>query len=46
MNILQISVFLENRAGQLAETTKLLADEGVDIRALSIAETADYGLPA
>ena len=44
MNILQISVFLENRAGQLAEITKLLADEGVDIRALSIAETADYGL--
>ena len=44
MNILQISVFLENRAGQLAEITKLLAQEGVDIRALSIAETADYGL--
>ena len=44
MNILQISVFLENRAGQLAEITRLLADEGVDIRALSIAETADYGL--
>ena len=44
MNILQISVFLENRAGQLAEITKLLAREGVDIRALSIAETADYGL--
>ena len=44
MNILQISVFLENRAGQLAEITRLLAEEGVDIRALSIAETADYGL--
>ena len=44
MNILQISVFLENRAGQLAEITKLLAQEGVDIRALSIAETTDYGL--
>ena len=44
MNILQISVFLENRAGQLAQITKLLADEGVDIRALSIAETSDYGL--
>ena len=41
MNILQISVFLENRAGQLAEITRLLAQEGVDIRALSIAETAD-----
>ena len=44
MNILQISVFLENRTGQLAEITRLLAQEGVDIRALSIAETADYGL--
>ena len=44
MNILQISVFLENRAGQLAEITRLMAQEGVDIRALSIAETADYGL--
>ena len=44
MNIHQISVFLENRTGQLAEITKLMADAGVDIRALSIAETADYGL--
>ena len=44
MNIHQISVFLENRTGQLAEITKLLAEKGVDIRALSIAETADYGL--
>ena len=44
MNIHQISVFLENRTGQLAEITKLLSDAGVDIRALSIAETADSGL--
>ena len=44
MNIHQISVFLENRAGQLAEITKLLAEAHVDIRAISIAETADYGL--
>ena len=44
MNIHQISVFLENRTGQLAEITKLLSDAGVDIRALSIAETTDYGL--
>ncbi len=44
MNIHQISVFLENRAGQLAEITKLLSDAHVDIRAISIAETADYGL--
>ena len=44
MHIHQISVFLENRAGQLAEITALLAKEHVDIRAISIAETADYGL--
>ena len=44
MNIHQISVFLENRTGQLAEITKLLADNGVDLRAISIAETADYGV--
>lgn len=44
MHIHQISVFLENRIGQLAEITKLLADSNVDIRALSIAETSDYGL--
>ena len=44
MNIHQISVFLENRAGQLAEITRLLAEAQVDIRAISIAETSDYGL--
>ena len=44
MNIHQISVFLENRTGQLAQITGLLAQAHVDIRAISIAETADYGL--
>ena len=44
MNIHQISVFLENRTGQLAEITRLLSDSHVDIRAISIAETSDYGL--
>ena len=44
MHIHQISVFLENRTGQLAEITRLLAENHIDIRALSIAETADYGL--
>ena len=44
MNIHQISVFLENRTGQLAEITRLLAEANGDIRAISIAETADYGL--
>ena len=44
MSIHQISVFLENRTGQLAEITQLLADNKIDIRAITIAETADYGL--
>ena len=43
-NVNQISVFLENRAGQLAEVTGVLAGSGIDLRALSIAETADYGI--
>ena len=44
MSIQQISVFLENRAGQLAEITKVLAENGIDLRAISIAETTDYGV--
>ena len=44
MNIQQITVFLENRTGQLSAITQLLANENVDIRAISIAETSDYGL--
>ena len=44
MAIHQISVFLENRAGRLAEITALLADSGVDLRAINIAETSDYGV--
>ncbi|MBQ3488990.1 MAG: amino acid-binding protein [Clostridia bacterium] len=44
MNVNQISVFLENRTGKLAETTRMLANEGIDIRAINIAETADYGI--
>ena len=44
MNIQQITVFLEKRTGQLSEITQLLAKENIDIRAISIAETSDYGL--
>ena len=44
MSIKQLSVFLENRPGKLFELTQLLASKNVDIRAISIAETADYGL--
>ena len=42
--VYQISVFLENRAGQFAEITGVLAENKVDLRAISIAETADYGV--
>ena len=42
--VYQISVFLENRAGQFAEITGILAENNVDLRAISIAETTDYGI--
>lgn len=44
MMIQQLSVFLENRPGQLCEVTELLAKNNVDMQALNIAETADYGI--
>lgn len=40
----QVSVFLENKQGRLRDVLKLLADNNIDIRALTIAETADYGV--
>ncbi len=44
MSVKQISVFLENKPGKLSEMTALLADSGIDIRALSLAETKDFGI--
>ena len=44
MNVIQISVFLENRAGQLSNITRVLSENGVDLRAINIAETQDYGV--
>ena len=44
MTIQQISVFLENRAGQLAEITAILSEHQINMRALHIAETSDYGV--
>jgi hypothetical protein len=40
----QVSVFLENKRGRLAEVTKLLMDEGINLRALSLADGADFGV--
>ena len=40
----QISVFLENDTGRLAEVTHILSDAGVNLRAISIADTADFGI--
>ncbi len=44
MTIYQISVFVENRLGRLAEITDVLARENIDLRALSIADTSDFGI--
>lgn len=44
MTIKQISVFVENKPGRLAEITGIVSGAGVDIRALSIADTADFGI--
>ncbi len=44
MKLEQISIFLENKSGRLAEVTRVLADAGINIRALSLADTADFGI--
>ncbi|MDS1030473.1 ACT domain-containing protein [Bacillota bacterium LX-D] len=44
MKIKQISVFLENKSGRLASVTKTLAQNNINIRALSIADTSDFGI--
>ena len=44
MAIRQVSVFVENQPGKLHETLKLIADSGLNVRALSIAETRDFGI--
>lgn len=44
MYIKQLSVFVENKSGRLAEITTLIAEAGIDIRAMSIADTTDFGI--
>ena len=44
MRVEQIAVFLENKSGRLAEIASILADNDINIRALSVADTADFGI--
>ena len=44
MRVEQISIFLENKAGRLAEVSRVLSEAGVNIRALSLADTSDFGI--
>ena len=44
MKVEQISIFIENKSGRLAEVTRILGEVGVNIRALSLADTSDFGI--
>lgn len=44
MHIQQISVFVENKPGRMAEITETISAAAVDIRAISIADTSDFGI--
>jgi hypothetical protein len=44
MTLKQVSVFLENKKGRLAEVTRLIAEQKINIRALSLADTTDFGV--
>ncbi|GAW66335.1 amino acid-binding protein [Geoanaerobacter pelophilus] len=44
MHVEQISIFIENKFGRLAEVTRILGEAGVNIRTLSLADTSDFGI--
>ena len=44
MSVKQISIFIENKKGKLAEATRYIADNKINLRALSIADTQDFGI--
>ena len=44
MSVKQISVFIENKKGTLAEVTKFIADNRINLNALSIADTQEFGI--
>jgi len=44
VNVKQLSVFIENKAGRVSEVTDVLGRSGVNIRGFSVSDTADYGI--
>ncbi|AWX33557.1 acetolactate synthase [Methanosphaera sp. BMS] len=44
MTLKQVSIFLENKQGRLWKSLNILKNEGIDIRALSIADTSEFGI--
>lgn len=44
MKVEQISIFIENKSGRLAEITRILGESAINIRALSLADTSDFGI--
>lgn len=44
MKVQQISIFIENKSGRLAEVARILGTHNVNIRALSLADTSDFGI--
>ncbi len=44
MKVDQIAIFLENKSGRLADITSIIAENGINIRAMSLADTADFGI--
>lgn len=44
MKVEQLSIFIENKSGRLAEVARILGEADVNIRALSLADTSDFGI--
>lgn len=44
MYIKQLSVFVANKTGRLAEVTSMIAEQGINVRALSVSDTTDFGI--
>src|SRR5512133_1303085 len=44
MKVEQISIFIENKSGRLAEVSRILGEDNINIRALSLADTSDFGI--